>query len=366
MQNRRRRIFRGVAVAAGLCLALLLAEIGLRQWRRQMVNSDQLEPGFIRPDPKRGWKLSAGWTGRHQHHDFDVRYSVGPDGFRIDPNLATNSTAAARPIAVVGDSYTFGFGVEDPETFTSLLNREGSHRFLNFGVPGYSTDQELLLIEDEVLARRPDTVILVVYLGNDLLDNARSQPLQVAVPKPRFEQVGSELVLQAPSHPSALELASNDPAGAVLGSDSRYAWRQKIERASAAAGLISRQIPAPDLTEEFSERFPPLLDLFQALMDRLENSCRSQGVTLKLALLGNAALLDQPRSVSGQFQDYLRQEILRWAEARSIAVIDLSAALARRPSSGEPLFHPNEGHLTAAGHRAVADILAGAKGETTR
>lgn len=351
---------------AGLCLALLLAETGLRQWRRYLANSDQLEPGFIRPDPKRGWKLSSGWTGRHQHHDFDVRYTIGPDGYRVDPHLDTTAGAAAPLIAVVGDSYTFGFGVDDEETFTSLLNRGGSNRFLNFGVPGYSTDQELLLIEDDVLARRPGTILLVVYLGNDLLDNARAQPLQVAATKPRFERVGSELVFQAPGPPPTPESSSISPDGAVLGAHSQYAWRQKLENASAAAGLISRQIPAPDLTEEFSQHFPPLLDLFAALLDRLTNSCHSQGVPLKLALLGNAVLLDSPRSISGQYQDYLRKEILRLAEQRSIPVIDLSAALARRRSNGGPLFHPNEGHLTPAGHRAVADILAGVKELTDR
>ncbi len=76
-------------------------------------------------------------------------------------------------IAVLGDSYTFGFGVENDETYPavleSLLNAEAiDHRYevLNFGVGGYSTQDEAVVLRAKVLAWKPDLVV-VGYVRND-------------------------------------------------------------------------------------------------------------------------------------------------------------------------------------------------------
>ena len=59
--------------------------------------------------------------------------------------------------------------------------------YLNFGVPGYSTDQEILLLDPQVFRESPDSVWLAFYLGNDILDNALDYPLQADQAKPMFE-----------------------------------------------------------------------------------------------------------------------------------------------------------------------------------
>jgi len=105
---------------------------------------------------------------------FDVVYDIDASGFRIDPLAGKTGSR----VAVLGDSFTFGLGVANGETFVSRLNAgsdDGRH-YLNLGVPGYSTDQELLLLKKTGNALKPDIVLLVVYLANDLFDNNRSFP----------------------------------------------------------------------------------------------------------------------------------------------------------------------------------------------
>jgi hypothetical protein len=83
-------------------------------------------------------------------------------------------------VLFLGDSFTWGDEVPVEERYTdvleascgSLCDRLPQIRALNKGIIGYGTAQSLL---DYVLAReeRPfDVVILALYAGNDLTDNA--------------------------------------------------------------------------------------------------------------------------------------------------------------------------------------------------
>lgn len=77
-------------------------------------------------------------------------------------------------IAFVGDSFTFGLWADSVEysavgIVASLLDSE-KFEVLNFGVPGYGPPDTELQIKREVLAFRPDYIILLFYNGNDLRD----------------------------------------------------------------------------------------------------------------------------------------------------------------------------------------------------
>ena len=189
----RNRLFAAVSVLLGMAIALTLAEWGLGQYF-QRVQSQTMDPGFMRYHAQLGWSLSPGWTGEHQHYDYRATYNVGPDGFRLQPELSSVDSDAPR-IAVLGDSYTFGLGVADDETFTAILNARGEDQYLNYGVPGTSTDQHLLLLDALLSGRVPDQVLLVIYLPNDILDVTLDYPLQADQAKPRFQLQNGELQL---------------------------------------------------------------------------------------------------------------------------------------------------------------------------
>jgi hypothetical protein len=316
-------------------------------------------------DATLGWSLNPGWRGRHRHHDFDVSYSIDQYGMRRDtPGIGA---ADPRPVTfVVGDSFTFGLGVNDADTFVHRLaaGQAGGPRFVNASIPGYSTDQQVLLIEQRLLALRPAGILLVVYVGNDLLDNPRSVPLQVRSPKPFFELADGQLLLRnnpVPSGRTESVAGFGGLLGAVLGNDpARWPLRTRVVTQSELLQLIADPLwPDADISGSFPTRFASSVDLFDALLARLNETCSRGRVRLTVAVLAGRSFFVSPRSISAQYQDYFREEVLRAARKHGVVPIDIAAALRSRNSgSTASWFHPNDGHLTAAGHSAVASVLS--------
>lgn len=81
---------------------------------------------------------------------------------------------SAKPgIMVLGDSFVWGYDVEEPERFTEKLQaRHTEWAVYNLGVSGYGTDQEYLLLQKYFATYRPKVVLLVFCVENDRLDNS--------------------------------------------------------------------------------------------------------------------------------------------------------------------------------------------------
>jgi lysophospholipase L1-like esterase len=87
-------------------------------------------------------------------------------------------------ILVLGDSFAWGYGVEESERFSQRLEEALDVEVINAGVSGYSTDQELLWYRNEGVKYETDLVILVIA-GNDVGDNDR-QLVNTIYYKPKF------------------------------------------------------------------------------------------------------------------------------------------------------------------------------------
>lgn len=163
-----------VALACvSLLLALGFAEIGLRllDLGPLAVNPDQRH--FWRHDPVLGWHSHPGREGPFSTEFFDVQVSINSRGLR-DAETTLEKPDGIRRVVVIGDSFAWGYGVEQAETFSSLLESAlPATEVINGGVSGYSTDQALLWLRRDGIRYAPDVVVYVLSGNDDVMNHMK-------------------------------------------------------------------------------------------------------------------------------------------------------------------------------------------------
>ncbi len=108
----------------------LLPVAFLRFREHYIEKSNHLDDGMIIYNNFLGWRLAANWQGHHKHYDFNVDYSTNRYGFR--GKFKGEAKQKGKTIAFIGDSFTFGLGVNDDETgwAKQFLNRFAMFRLL--------------------------------------------------------------------------------------------------------------------------------------------------------------------------------------------------------------------------------------------
>lgn len=186
--RRRGRIaVRALLVAAALGVALVLAEVGVRVLDPLGTSyyhdfNDYLRRAIVFPDPE----VTPESRIFQQKPDLDLelrcfRLVTDNLGLRrespghVTPAGGSRTERQRTRILFLGDSVTFGWGVDDEHTWLRLLEREATDaegrplECLNAGHPMYNTLQEAdwLAAHGELLA--PDAVVLT-FVVNDLDD----------------------------------------------------------------------------------------------------------------------------------------------------------------------------------------------------
>jgi hypothetical protein len=196
--------------------------------------------------------------------------SQGVRGRREYPLARTDRTR----IIAIGDSYTFGEGVNDDQTFAAFLERQLENTdVLNLGVHGYGTDQQWLRLQIDGLKYRPD-IVLFGYYEDDI---SRNRLTFRDYRKPHFSVVNGRLVaddLPIPSpeaFKSSLHWRSLSYLNIVMtGWRERRLEEENVERSkrildamvaatrSAHARIIQLYLPTPDQVRANESHHPGL------------------------------------------------------------------------------------------------------------
>ena len=334
-----------LALVAGSVVALLAAELALRvampHWREFWSG------WFVTTDAAAGVAVGrAGYDGyfAQNNGDFRVRIRINESGLRDPAPAAT----ANGQIWAVGDSMTFGWGVEIEQSYAKLAERALGRGVYNLASPGADVMGYEALIKRMPEGVRPAAVVVGLVLENDLAEyRAAPQPAAPASDAPAASGMRDDLKIWLTTN-SALY---NFFATALKRSDA-------IADLLIRAGLVER-----------AQGYRYVFD--SANVDALVASTAEELANLKRLLPDGAplAVLVVPGRFEIRDRDPIfrgvREKMLAALAARGIEAIDVFDRFAA--AGFVPTHFIHDGHWNARGHEIAGQAVAawlGTKGLT--
>jgi lysophospholipase L1-like esterase len=257
-------------------------------------------------DEELGWRNIPGWTASTA----GKKLTINSKGLR-DREYAYEKPDGTRRILVLGDSFTWGYGVENDAIFTEVLERRFAKEdqpweVINSGVSGWGTDQEYLWFRREGIKYRPDLVIVAFYILNDPYNNIGS--VQYGLGKPVFTDTNLN-------------------------------------------GLNPPRLNPGPLKEEVPGLSP--LQMSAALLGAIARSCESIGARLVVMKFGLHGTRPDPATLA--FDRALAASI---QSRPGVLFLDLDQECDARGHSFFKMIEGNDdGHWNAYGHKLVGEML---------
>ncbi|MBN1165475.1 MAG: hypothetical protein JXB45_12930 [Candidatus Krumholzibacteriota bacterium] len=326
-------------ISGSTIVTLLAAELVLRL-SAPLANIPQREY-----DPYLGWRGRSNLRCLLKEQSFSISIAQNSRGFR-DRKRSLRGAPEVPRVLCTGDSFTWGWAVEQDLIYTSLLERrclrEGRRvEVINAGVGGYSTDQVLLYLQKEGFRYSPQVVIYQAA-RNDIQDNTRKR-CEGLYHKPYFtlDDEGKLTLQGCPIPPFTL----GQQLRYRLSRHSRLAYflkhRLHLSLCSLSGKLReggSSSATLPAITEA---DYP--FRLFCSLIVKMQEECEARGARL-LVLIDfplEAERMNLWRRKCADVETHFVEGYLRDKEE----------------SHGSPAFLPHDGHWTENAHRWIADYL---------
>lgn len=321
--------------------------------------------GFHEGDPVLGWRGKKNITRRFHTPEFDVLIRHDDAGFRAPE--PPRPAAAESNLLVLGDSLVWGWGVEQGDLFTDILQTElgPDVAVYNRAVNAYATGQELLLLRRELDTRDYDGVLLVVS-ATDMGDNADHKKH-----RPAYDLVDGELVARNQPPPGVLknsvERFLDDNSYATNFLSWQFAalkrWWQSAqpdepdsEETTETGDTepprdVSSDPEAPSQPGNGARDMPGFAVTERLLVEIIETS-RRRGIPVHLMYATTNLHLRHSPFETG-FRDLVRQIAAR----EGASFLDLNEPLEAMWDRNEIPLIPRDGHWSASGHQAVADLI---------
>jgi len=314
--------------------------------------------------------------------DFDVRIRINNKGFR-GRDLSDDKPPGTYRIVMLGDSFTFGAGVGDDQTFSRVLEdilnaaSPGKYEVVNCGVESYSPVLEYIQLRRNIDELKPDMVIMnfdMSDLTNDLVYRkqasfgADGEPLAVSgMEDYRRSREGMWTRLRSWVYENLfITTALIETIG------KRFRGDTGIEDVNVETGIerewmmmlihTLKNVPQPENSAE-------MYGMVEDSILWTKKLCEEHGCVLVLATYpwGHQVSDDEwkpgryewlPRDTNlSNISDRTVDKLARFSTANGIPFLDTFPAF-RNYRGGSRLYHTHDIHWTPAGQRLMAETIA--------
>lgn len=309
--------------------------------------------------PERVWTEHhpvLGWYHQKQKEAFqrvaaghEVVLHTNSAGFRGLREYTQETPENIMRLVVLGDSFVFGFGVEDSECLTALL--EAKHpdlEVINLGVAGFGVDQFLITFRTIAKDYHADYVFIGLYQEDfwratrAFADSGHAKPYFSLNPH-------GELILHNVPVPQPFELKTNQFPEVVHRSFlERFLMKSSIYRI-LKRGYVrmakNLRLIDPDSTEEWI--------LGKAILRQLIHEIRTAGAQPVLFTVPHKDWAMETRVTS------LERSILRFAQKEKADLLDMTPAFheAVGKSGVTDYYIQDDWHWTPKGNALAAELI---------
>jgi hypothetical protein len=263
-------------------------------------------------------------------------------GLRADRDVETAVPPGRLRILCSGDSFTFGEGVANPDTWCHLLSKKDSRlETANLGFPGYGVDQSYLryLRTGEELEH---AIHLFAFIGGDV--HRMGLRTRQGYAKPFLRVEAGELVVDNVPVPRGWPwlLRKTREIG------------EELRSVRLGRAVWSRLVPREPTDDGFWEIREETYEVARKVFQELQERSDAKGVSLVFVYLPTPQEIGDPGPVHHWAREVMAEE--------GFDYIDLTEDLGRVPEEQlDFLFIPpgrdSEGHYSERGNQWVATLL---------
>lgn len=332
-----------------LLLAGVVAELGLRaadrlRGLRTVSLYDEIvwtgPPFEGLPPPDRRFKLRPSQTFTVPERYGDIAYAINAEGYRD----RDHDPRQVRPrVLLLGDSVTFGLGVAQEKLYAACLEStlraatSTAWDVINLAIFAYHTGLEREALREDGLKYRPRLIVTQFYM-NDFSTPGAIEPTARPSLGARLKGLRNKLLFSSNLY-RRLYQAVFGLAYRLTHDSRRLHHPEKLNRAEPEA-RVRYLAERPDVNG---------IPAFRALAE-IADLARLNGATFAVLLTPDEVQLFDPS------YDVINERIAQFCAANGLALIDVLPRLRAQPEKHR-LFLDGV-HLTAEGHRVVAEELA--------
>ena len=329
----REWVLRFLLVVISVLFALSMAEVVARVF---FPISDGRDNVTLDGKPIKEW-FEPGSVYRQVSNEYDAITTITDKGHRVP------GTDGNPDVIFLGDSFTYGFGLRDEETFASIYCEHLRLSCVNLGMPGSGTKKQVERLE-EFIGRwhwRPKEVKLFFFgmsgsfsSGNDFVDNFN-----------RYVREHARQDLSKQDHRETM-LQSQQTIGFA---ERLISWQEWLLQRSTLIRLVKYYwgptLKSLIVADPGQERMEIALIATRESLAKLDDLSKRVGFTYKIYLL--VPVHDIMRGTDGDTLATLNS-------VSPMPAISTAQLFRDRP---QDYYFAFDGHLNARGSRKVAEFL---------
>lgn len=322
--------------------------------------------GYYQEDGEIGWILRKNISGRQtKERSFDVTFRTNSRGLR-DKDYELEKPDNVTRIVVLGDSFTWGFGVNDDEVYTEVLERRlNDVEVINLGVTGFAISQEIRYLKREGLKYNPDIVLLALCMND--LPYAQFEPRTLN--RKRLELPSDESlfvwVKKRASENSALYSFVKER---INTSKTLVKLLVRLKLKERLEGFGELDINLKPALKVYPETLQEAFEFNKRQLRKVHDELRDKGIRFIIAMIPSLQSVDEKAfRHSIAYLDFSPEDfelgkpyrlIEEFGEENGIEVINPLFAFRRKHTDEATLFLRNDMHFTEFGHELFAQEIA--------